>query len=72
MEAEARALGLALVVLVALVLLLPALGMVALVALAQARVRHTDQVFYRSGGSVSRQSAGGGSVPKRSISPSRR
>ena len=63
MEAVARALGLVLLVLVALVLLLPALG---LVALAQAWVRQTDQE------GVSGQSAGGGSVPKRSIGPSRR
>jgi hypothetical protein len=66
MEAVARALGLVLLVLVALVLLLPALGLVALVALAQAWVRQTDQE------GVSGQSAGGGSVPKRSIGPSRR
>jgi hypothetical protein len=64
MEAVARALGLVLVVLVALVLLLPALGLVALVALAQAWVRQTDQ--------EERTRSGGGSVPKRSISPSRR
>ena len=67
MEAVARAPGLVLVVLVALLLLLPALGLVALAALAQARVSSNG-----SGGNVSGQSASGGSVPKRSISPSRR
>ena len=64
MEAVARALGLVLVVLVALVLLLPALGLVALLALAQAWVRQTDQ--------EERKRSGGGSMPKRSIIPSRR